>query len=113
MKNIKLITIIILLVIANLYVFNSIIFDIKYSKLINEYSQLSYEYRELENKYIEQEEKLQEVMLLNSEKKLTLKEKLKLTFNMDNNKIPDIKEKLKIYDFGNILEIVKNITFSN
>lgn len=113
MKNIKLITIVILLITANLYVFNSIIFEIKYSKLINEYSQLSYEYRELENKYIEQEEKLEEAMLLNSERTLTLKEKLKLIFNTNNGKTADLKEKVKIYDLENILEIVKNITFSN
>lgn len=94
LKNIKLIAIVILLIVANLYTLVNIAFDIKYRSLIENYNQLSAQYDELEEKYITQGEKLQEVMSMHSDDKKSIKNRSYRSLNIDNISFKNIAGKL-------------------
>lgn len=104
MKKLKLFLIVIVLIVANLYVFTTIAFNIKYSKLIDDYNNLNKNYQELEAKYFVKEEQLKEAMASNQNNDENIKEKLTKDLNL--NKI------LETIDLKSLKEIIKRLDVS-
>lgn len=111
MKTLKLIGLVILLVIANLYILISLSFEIKYRALIDDYSKLSVEYHELYDKYMAQEERLQAVMASYEEdKSKTIN--LNKILNIGDKSFRYFSDKIRGLEWKSIIETI-NIPIIN
>lgn len=108
MKNIKLIAIIIILIITNLYLFVSVAFEIKYRALIDDYSKLSVQYHELNEKYIAQEEMLKEVMSANKQENISIADYLGRLFKLKNIDSNLFTTKISKIEWKSIIETIIN-----
>lgn len=111
MKTLKLIGLVILLIVANLYILISVSFEIKYRALIDDYSKLSVEYHELYNKYVAQEEKLQTIMAYYEEDK-SVPASLNKILNLSDKGVKYFYDKIKNLEWRNIIETI-NLPITN
>ncbi|MEF9991923.1 MAG: hypothetical protein RRZ84_04950 [Romboutsia sp.] len=84
MKTFKIFLVVLLLIVANLYLFNTITFNIKYKHLVETYNKLEMNYKELEDKYLSQEKLLNEYIAKDTKENLTIKEKISKILDIDS-----------------------------
>lgn len=111
MKNFKLICIVIILLIGNLYIFTSITFNIKYKYLVDKYNKLCTDYENLQTKYSEQESLLEEAIAKAPD--LNSGNNIDKIIKTDNIELEKIIEKIDIENVKSILKKIKDYAFDS